>query len=592
MRAVVGCQYLYRRKATYYLRVKIPKRLGVREVRLCLRTEVLEVAVVILQRLKPLIIQLKGLVIHSRTLDTSLISQQLKQIKNAMQKQLTIADIDPLIAKLEQGFSDGGHAVNALGDKSILELDSRFKKLFIHMADTDSNEERVNRFAEIIKDLPEGERWSFLESMSSVIKLFTRIEDNQAEGEGLPQQANELLAEHGYAIEPKSLPYRVLLSKLKTSNAVRDELLASIFNEDFLGEREVQGLLARASEPVLHTPIADVDNEPTGPLFSEVYSEFLEFKIKKEKLTEKIQADYERFYTVWQLLMDDKPIDQYKPKDIGRFIDRCFELPRMNIAPYNKMTWQERLDCEVPEEDVTSPKSVQGYYKWLQSIFAYAKKDTVDYISSSPCSIKRDFSSNTRGAFSDLELVQFLNAAKGESTLWKQWIIQLGIYTGARLGELVQLRKSDIRFDEETKRHYILITDEHKDQKLKTENAKRKIPMHTALVAGGFLDFVATCDEKLFNELDKSVRVTGWMPRLMESIGVPTFNELGHKRSFHSFRHTFITKLMNDGVPVNNLQQVVGHEISSFGITSNYTHKATSIKSLVEVVDALNIDNL
>ncbi len=133
MQALVGCQYLYRRKATYYLRVKVPKRLGVREVRLCLRTEVLEVALVILQRLKPLIIKLKGLVIHSRTLDTSLISQQLNQIKNAMQKQLTIADIDPLIAKLEQGFSDGGHAVNTLGDKSILELDSRFKVFFTHM---------------------------------------------------------------------------------------------------------------------------------------------------------------------------------------------------------------------------------------------------------------------------------------------------------------------------------------------------------------------------------------------------------------------------------------------------------------------------
>ncbi|MBS3799100.1 site-specific integrase [Pseudoalteromonas sp. BDTF-M6] len=506
-----------------------------------------------------------------------------------MQKQLTIADIDPMIAKLEQGFSDGGHAVNALGDKSILELDDRFKELFVHMADSDSNDERVNRFAEVLKGLSDDERWSFLESMSSVMKVFSRMEDEPLEGEGIPQQANELLAEHGFAIEPNSLPYRVLLSKLKASNAVRDELLASIFNEDFLGEREVQGLLTKAPEPMVVAPVVEVEEEPKGPLFSEVYAEFLEFKIKKEKLTEKIQKDYERFHTVWQIVMDDRPIDQYKPKDIGRFVDRCFELPRMNIAPYNKMTWQERLECEVPEDDVTSPKSVQQFYKWAQSVFAYAKRDTVDYISVSPCSIKRDFTSNTRGAFSDLELNHFLNAAMTERQPWKKWIIQLGIYTGARLGELAQLRKSDIRYDEETKRHYFLITDEHKDQKLKTDNAKRKIPMHKALMASGFLEYVTACDQKVFEELDKSVKVTGWMPRLMESIGVPTFNELGHKRSFHSFRHTFITKLMNDGVPVNNLQQVVGHEISSFGITSNYTHKATSIKNLVEVVDAFGV---
>lgn len=589
MHAVAGCQYLYRRKATYYLRVKIPKRIGAREIRLCLRTHKLEVALVLMQRLKPIISQLKGLVIRSRALDTSSISQQLEQIKTAMQKQLTIADIDPMIAKLEQGFSDGGHAVNALGEKSILELDDRFKELFVHIADTDSNEERVNCFAEVLKGLSDDERWSFLESMSSVMKVFSGMKDEPSEGEGIPQQANELLAEHGFAIEPNSLPYRVLLSKLKASNAVRDELLASIFNEDFLGEREVQGLLTKAPEPMVVAPMVEVDDEPRGPLFSEVYAEFLEFKIKKEKLTEKIQKDYERFHTVWQILMDDRPIEQYKPKDIGRFIDRCFELPRMNIAPYNKMSWQERVECEVPEDDLISPKSVQGYYKWAQSVFAYAKKDTVDLISVSPCSIKRDFTTNIRGAFSDTELKQFLNAAKEERKTWKKWIIQLGIYTGARLGELVQLRKSDIRYDKETQRHYILITDEHKDQKLKTENAKRKIPMHNELITSGFLDYVATCEQEVFDELDKSVRVTGWMPRLMESIGVPTFNELGHKRSFHSFRHTFITKLMNDGVPVNNLQQVVGHEISSFGITSNYTHKATSIKNLVEVVDAFKV---
>lgn len=589
MHGITGIKYLYKRKSTFYIRVKIPKRLGTREVRLCLRTKRLPVAIAKLDLLLPMVKRLKALVISSRTLETDLVSKQLNQIKDAMLKQLTIADIDPLIAKLEQGYSDGGHTINALGTQSLTELDDNFKERFVYIAEAESSTEREARFDEIVIGLEQGERWAFIESFSSIMKLFPQMKGADEPIDALPLQAKELLFSNGFKVEPNSVPYRVLLSKLKVTNAVRDQLLVSIFEEDFLGERKTQGLLS--SQPQINANLSQVETpeEPSGPLFSQVYAEFLEFKIRKEKLTEKIQKDYERFYTVWQLVMADRPIEQYRPKDIGRFIDRCFELPRMNIAPYNKMTWQERLDCEVPEEEVTSPKSVQGYYKWLQSIFAYAKKDTVDYISSSPCNIKRDFTSNTRGAFTDLELVQFLNAAQDESTQWKKWILRLGIYTGARLGELVQLRKSDIRFDEETKRHYILITDEHKDQKLKTDNAKRKIPMHNSLKADGFIEYVAACGEKVFEELDKSVRVTGWMPRLMESIGVPTFNELGHKRSFHSFRHTFITKLMNDGVPVNNLQQVVGHEISSFGITGNYTHKATSIKNLVEVVDMYNI---
>jgi hypothetical protein len=34
---------------------------------------------------------------------------QFLQIKDAMLKQLEISDIDPMIAKLEQGYSDKGH---------------------------------------------------------------------------------------------------------------------------------------------------------------------------------------------------------------------------------------------------------------------------------------------------------------------------------------------------------------------------------------------------------------------------------------------------------------------------------------------------
>lgn len=92
MQAVSGFKYLYLRKRTYYVIVKVPKRLGAREVRLYLWTKKLAVAVVVLDRLLPLILRLKQLVIRSRTLDTSLICLQFTQIKDAMLKQLTVAD--------------------------------------------------------------------------------------------------------------------------------------------------------------------------------------------------------------------------------------------------------------------------------------------------------------------------------------------------------------------------------------------------------------------------------------------------------------------------------------------------------------------
>jgi len=75
----------------------------------------------------------------------------------------------------------------------------------------------------------------------------------------------------------------------------------------------------------------------------------------------------------------------------------------------------------------------------------------------------------------------------------------------------------------------------------------------------------------------------------MRRLEVASTNELDHIRSFHSFRHTFITKLMTEGVSVNLLQQIVGHEISSFGTTGTYTHKTDDIHKLVNVVDEFHV---
>ncbi len=67
MQNVIGFKYLFTRKHTFYLRIKVPKRMGTREIKLCLRTKKLSVAVIVLERLSPSITILKELVITSRT---------------------------------------------------------------------------------------------------------------------------------------------------------------------------------------------------------------------------------------------------------------------------------------------------------------------------------------------------------------------------------------------------------------------------------------------------------------------------------------------------------------------------------------------
>lgn len=67
-------------------------------------------------------------------------------------------------------------------------------------------------------------------------------------------------------------------------------------------------------------------------------------------------------------------------------------------------------------------------------------------------------------------------------------------------------------------------------------------------------------------------------------------NELDELRSYHSFRHTFISNIRNNHIfDLSLIQQIVGHELSTGGITDKYTHGGASLKRLVEVVDSLFI---
>jgi len=153
------------------------------------------------------------------------------------------------------------------------------------------------------------------------------------------------------------------------------------------------------------------------------------------------------------------------------------------------------------------------------------------------------------------------------------WLIPLAAYTGARLGELCQLDLKD--FVEVEGVACIDINDEEapnlegeggRKKRVKTRNAKRLVPIHPELVRLGFLRYVAAMRAKrqvhLFPELSRTRRdgpghaASNWFQRFRKSVG------LTEKQAtvFHSFRHGFITKLLDAGVAPHSVAPIVGHE--------------------------------
>jgi integrase len=129
---------------------------------------------------------------------------------------------------------------------------------------------------------------------------------------------------------------------------------------------------------------------------------------------------------------------------------------------------------------------------------------------------------------------------------------------------------SDVRFDDDSQWHYIMIEDS------KTDAGTRQVPLAPRLVDMGFLNYLEgkRPDEKLFPEITNNTQLTRIFHVIRETLGIEYMDDYKRRRIVHSLRHTFITEAQK----TNNtqlVQQVVGHEHSQIGQTQRYTHRFT-----------------
>jgi len=153
------------------------------------------------------------------------------------------------------------------------------------------------------------------------------------------------------------------------------------------------------------------------------------------------------------------------------------------------------------------------------------------------------------------------------------WIPLLGLFTGARMGELCQLRTTDIH--EEDGIWGIAINDDD-GKSVKTSAAVRWVPVHSELARLGLLEYADT--------VRKAKHASLW-PNLSLMDGKPShgfsawFNSTLCKSvkdialpDFHSFRHTVRTKMHKAGISERVQDAITGHEARGSEGTVTYTH--------------------
>ncbi|MFC7688850.1 tyrosine-type recombinase/integrase [Paeniroseomonas aquatica] len=163
----------------------------------------------------------------------------------------------------------------------------------------------------------------------------------------------------------------------------------------------------------------------------------------------------------------------------------------------------------------------------------------------------------------------------GKLPLEEWWIARIGLYSGARLGEICQLTKGDIQIIDGVA-CIVIRPDAEAGKSVKTRSSIRKVPIHRQLFADGLLEWVeGRPGDRLFT-FDHAA-ASKRLNRRMRDAG------MGEGKVFHSFRHTF------KGVARRYMEQewhdhLTGHAAASVGQTYG-DYDLRTLKEKLDLID-------
>jgi integrase len=313
--------------------------------------------------------------------------------------------------------------------------------------------------------------------------------------------------------------------------------------------------------------------------------------IKRLPWNLKIYEDNVRIATVISLHLGDVPLNKVDGRELDNlFRDVIENMPLSHKSPFNKMNWQERYTEAVAgnvDDDVRiSGSSIGSYKKILQSFFRYILD--MHYLDLNPMDKMRRTVSTAkkpRGAFSNKETQEIVNFCKKQADTNKKWPVILMAFMGMRNGEVMQLRKEDVRQCDETGISYILITD--KAGSIKNLSSIRKVPIHRKIIELGFLKFVDKARTKLFNESSKYL-TRFYANTLKVALNLPEETETNKPLSLYSLRHFVATELTSNGVNETTTQQIIGHQKKTDTLTKFYLD-TIKLESLQKAINEVNL---
>lgn len=421
---------------------------------------------------------------------------------------------------------------------------------------------------------------------------------------------------HGFRIDDDSTEYRQLGHLLlKTWIKELDDADAAFMGLDEPIGCQDEALAAWYARPVgpephmspssLVVPVAPVLNVPA--IQNDIQLLFAAYLVERFAGTSQASL-LERRRTIAQFVevVGLKDATQYRKTDMTAFKAALLKLPINAARDYPGLTTLAIIDSARADATLLAPKTVKlrlsimgSFGKWLSENVDGV--DVANFRTSAPAS------GAVQGKvkeFSDAEVRQIFlcpaftgclsernQTVAGSHRIrdYRYWLPLLAAYTGCRLNELTQLRLADIvQIDDVLA---LRITDAGDGQSLKTRASERLVPVHTQLLAAGFLDYLrsvkASGKEVLFHDipLDRNGRRSEAagkrFRKFLVRLGIKSD---GTRGGMHRFRHTVVEKLREAGNSDYEIALIVGHGTNTATMTGGYGSSRQMLLSQRRVV--------
>lgn len=433
---------------------------------------------------------------------------------------------------------------------------------------------------------------------------------------------NELVDEAGFpTIPPANERYQYLGQMVARAEAeMRRVLIAKLsgnLKESFIIDPAFTGLRENVLPPIPGAPFDP--NDQTAPSLLTVGEAVERFKANRQNgWVDKTRNDYERCLGWYlELVGERRPLISLTADDYREYRDMLGKLPS-NASKFAEFAGKTGVQIAAAARGDQPGLATKTTNKYLGNVMSFlrwcvdesyldklpAPRSTMIGRSGPAKEERKPFSSEElKLIFRSPQYLGFHSKGRRHDTGsvmikdGKYWIPLLGLFTGMRLGEIVQLAVTDIK--QENGIPYIDVNDEAGGKRLKTHSSARHVPIHPALVQLGFLDFVQDLrkgkkgEGRLFPDIKcgsdgyYSNNFSQYFGRFLKHLGLTS-----PKLTFHSLRHNLADSLVHAGVGDMLVKAVLGH--ADHSVTARYGSRppvATLYQAILKV-DTAAIEHL